>query len=252
MRGNHDKACSGVSDLSDFNPIAGLAALWTREKLTHDHLEFLRELPHGPISPMENVQLVHGSPRDEDEYVLMASDAYAILQDAAVPLTFFGHTHVQRCLLLENSGQGKSFAPDYKSPKGKQTARLEIKPKTTYMVNPGSVGQPRDGDPRAAFLLYDTDAALITFYRVPYDIQARTGKNLCRRIAGTARHSSGGRPLTQKSLFDKPEFEKPRLEPPAPQRLSRDQSQYRWRRARQSWPCGLWCDCARCQRRDHC
>lgn len=171
VRGNHDKACSGVSDMSDFNPIAGLAALWTRDKLTQDHLEFLRELAHGPISPMENVQLVHGSPRDEDEYVLMASDAYEILQEAAMPLTFFGHTHVQRCLLLEENGQGKSFAPDYKSNKGKQTAKLEIKPKTTYMVNPGSIGQPRDGDPRAAFLLYDTDDAVITFCRVPYDIQ---------------------------------------------------------------------------------
>ena len=70
VRGNHDKACSGVSDLNDFNPIAGLAALWTREKLTQDHLQFLRELPQGPISPMKDAQLVHGSPRDEDEYVL--------------------------------------------------------------------------------------------------------------------------------------------------------------------------------------
>ena len=171
VRGNHDKACSGISDLSDFNPIAALAALWTREKLTHDHLQFLRELPQGPLSPIENVQLVHGSPRDEDEYILMASDAYAILKDAAVPLTFYGHTHVQRCLLLEETGQGKSFAPNYKSAKGKQTARLEIKKKTTYMVNPGSVGQPRDNDPRAAFLLYDTEANVITFHRVPYNIE---------------------------------------------------------------------------------
>jgi predicted phosphodiesterase len=171
VRGNHDKACSGISDLSDFNPIAAMAALWTREKLTHDHLEFLRELPQGPLSPIENVQLVHGSPRDEDEYILMASDAYSILTQAPVPLIFFGHTHVQRCLLLEESGQGKSFAPNYKSAKGKQTAKLEIKRKTTYMVNPGSVGQPRDNDPRAAFLLYDTDAGVITFCRVPYNIE---------------------------------------------------------------------------------
>ena len=171
VRGNHDKACSGISDLSDFNPIAALAAVWTREKLTDDHLEFLRELPQGPLSPIENVQLVHGSPRDEDEYILMASDAYSILTQASVPLTFFGHTHVQRCLLLEETGQGKSFPPNYKSAKGKQTARLEIKRRTTYMVNPGSVGQPRDNDPRAAFLLYDTDAGVITFHRVPYNIE---------------------------------------------------------------------------------
>ena len=171
VRGNHDKACSGLSDLSDFNPVAGLAALWTREKLIDDHLQFLRALPQGPLAPMENVQLVHGSPRDEDEYILMASDAYSILKEAAVPLTFFGHTHVQRCLLLEDTGQGKAFAPNYKSAKGKQEFKLEIKPKTKYMVNPGSVGQPRDNDPRAAFLLYDTDAGVITFHRVPYNIE---------------------------------------------------------------------------------
>jgi diadenosine tetraphosphatase ApaH/serine/threonine PP2A family protein phosphatase len=171
VRGNHDKACSGLSDLSDFNPVAGLAALWTREKLIDDHLQFLRALPQGPLAPIENVQLVHGSPRDEDEYILMASDAYSILKEAADPLTFFGHTHVQRCLLLEDTGEGKAFAPNYKSAKGKQEFRLEIKPKTKYMVNPGSVGQPRDNDPRAAFLLYDTDAGVITFHRVPYNIE---------------------------------------------------------------------------------
>jgi predicted phosphodiesterase len=171
VRGNHDKACCGLSDLADFNPVAGTAALWTREKLTEDHLLFLRALPHGPISPMENVQLVHGSPRDEDEYILMASDAYVLLSRATVPLTFFGHTHVQRCFVVDDTGQGRSFAPVYKSARGKQTVKLEIKRNTKYMVNPGSVGQPRDNDPRAAFLLYDVEAGVITFHRVPYNIE---------------------------------------------------------------------------------
>lgn len=171
VRGNHDKACSGLSDLHDFNPIAGLAALWTREKLFDAHLQFLRELPHGPLAPMDDVHLVHGSPRDEDEYILMASDAYAMLDQSDVPLTFFGHTHVQRGFLLEGAGPGKIFAPNYKSAKGAQTVKLEVKPNTKYLLNPGSVGQPRDNDPRAAFLLYDTDAGMITFHRVPYDIK---------------------------------------------------------------------------------
>jgi len=169
VRGNHDKACSGLSDLSGFNPVASTAALWTREKLTDDHLQFLRALPEGPLAPLENVQLVHGSPRNEDEYVLLASDAYFLLTQATVPLTFFGHTHVQRCFLLE--GNGKSFTPVYKSAKGKQTFKLELKANTKYMVNPGSVGQPRDNDPRAAFLLYDVEARIITFHRVPYNVE---------------------------------------------------------------------------------
>ena len=170
VRGNHDKACSGLTDLTDFNPIAGLAALWTRERLNEDHLQFLRELPHGPVTPTDGIQLVHGSPRDEDEYILMTNDAYEILHQVPVPVTFFGHTHVQRCSLLEESGQGRTFPPAYKSAKGRQTATLELGPKTKYLINPGSIGQPRDGDPRAAFLIYDTDALVITFYRVPYDI----------------------------------------------------------------------------------
>lgn len=172
VRGNHDKACSGISDLSDFNPIAGLAALWTRQKLSTEHLEFLQKLPHGPISPIENVQLVHGSPRDEDEYILMPNDAYFLLEHATVPLTFFGHTHVQRCFFLESGADsGKSLLPAYKSGNSIQTAKFELKPSTKYFVNPGSIGQPRDGDPRAAFLLYDTEENSITFYRVPYDIE---------------------------------------------------------------------------------
>jgi diadenosine tetraphosphatase ApaH/serine/threonine PP2A family protein phosphatase len=172
VRGNHDKACAGLSNLDDFNPIAGLAALWTRQTLAADHLEFLRELPQGPLTPMEGVQLVHGSPRDEDEYLLMASDAYIQLAQATAPLIFFGHTHVQRCFLLEAGGSmGKSLVPAYKSAKGKQTIKLELKANTKYMVNPGSIGQPRDNDPRAAFLLYDTDENSITFHRVPYDIE---------------------------------------------------------------------------------
>jgi diadenosine tetraphosphatase ApaH/serine/threonine PP2A family protein phosphatase len=172
VRGNHDKACAGLIDLEGFNPIAGMAALWTRQTLAPGHLEFLQQLPQGPLAPMNNVQLVHGSPRDEDEYILMASDAYILLAQATAPLTFFGHTHVQRCFLLESgSGPGKSLVPAHKSGKGKQSVKLELKPGVRYMVNPGSIGQPRDNDPRAAFLLYDTDQNSITFYRVPYDIE---------------------------------------------------------------------------------
>ena len=171
VRGNHDKACSGVTSLQDFNPIAGLAALWTRHQLAPDHLEFLQRLPQGPLQPIENVQLVHGSPRDEDEYILMASDAYFLLARSAAPLIFFGHTHVQRCFSLESGAStGKSLVPAHHSAKGRQTVKLDLKARTHYMINPGSVGQPRDNDPRAAFLLYDTEQGSITFYRVPYDI----------------------------------------------------------------------------------
>jgi diadenosine tetraphosphatase ApaH/serine/threonine PP2A family protein phosphatase len=176
VRGNHDKACSGGS-LDGFNPIAGLAALWTRERLKPEHLEFLREMPQGPIEPLEGLQCVHGSPRDEDEYLLIASAAYEQLVQARAPLTFFGHTHVQ-CGYLYQPGKksGRQVVPVYGSKRGQDSVKLELEEGTTYLINPGSIGQPRDGDPRAAFALYDTDERSVTFHRVPYDIAAAQEK----------------------------------------------------------------------------
>jgi diadenosine tetraphosphatase ApaH/serine/threonine PP2A family protein phosphatase len=171
VRGNHDKACSGVSSLDGFNPIAGLAALWTRQQLKPEHLQFLRELPQGPATPLQNVQLVHGSPRDEDEYVLTPREAFYLLAHTAPPITFFGHTHVQGGFWINNEAEGEGgLQPRYQSPSGPQKLTLELDPSARYLINPGSVGQPRDYDPRAAFLVYDTEANSITFYRVPYDI----------------------------------------------------------------------------------
>jgi diadenosine tetraphosphatase ApaH/serine/threonine PP2A family protein phosphatase len=177
VRGNHDKACSGVSSVDGFNPIAGLAALWTRERLRPEHLEFLRELPMGPIEPLEGVQCVHGSPRDEDEYLLIASDAYQQLVQARDPLTFFGHTHVQCGYLYEpGSKSGRQVVPVYSSKKTADSVTLELEEGTAYLINPGSIGQPRDGDPRAAFAVYDTESRTVTFHRVPYDIAAAQEK----------------------------------------------------------------------------
>ena len=97
VRGNHDKAATGGMELEDFNPMAAAAALWTRNQLTPENLDWLRALPHGPV-PLPNfpdVQLVHGSPNDEDEYVVSLGDALAPLITLSIPLTFFGHTHLQ-------------------------------------------------------------------------------------------------------------------------------------------------------------
>lgn len=172
VRGNHDKACSGISSLEDFNPVAGLAALWTRDRLTGDNLEFLRKMPQGPIAPADNLICVHGSPRDEDEYVLYPRDAFAILAGAEVPLTFFGHTHVQGAYWIDDENEVEGIIdPEYPSHSGAQTFSFPLKNTAKYLVNPGSIGQPRDGDPRAAFASYDTETGVITFHRIPYDIQ---------------------------------------------------------------------------------
>jgi diadenosine tetraphosphatase ApaH/serine/threonine PP2A family protein phosphatase len=179
VRGNHDKACSGLISLEDFNPVAGLAAMWTRDQLTPDNLSFLHDLPIGPVAPIENVQCVHGSPRDEDEYVFMAREAYSILAHVSVPVTFFGHTHVQGAYWIDDVRETEGVIdPKYSSAQGKQQFPLALEKTAAYLINPGSIGQPRDGDPRAAFALYDTEASSVTFHRVPYDIERAQKKIL--------------------------------------------------------------------------
>ncbi len=173
VRGNHDKAATGLLDLEDFNPLAATSAMWTREQLSSEHHEWLRELPHGPV-PLENVpqaQLVHGSPADEDAYVVSIGDALVPLLAVSTPLTFFGHTHLQGGFFA-NGSSADGFRPEYRTVGQAESVSLQLKPNTRYMINPGSVGQPRDGDWRAAFALFDTDAQIVHFHRTPYNLKS--------------------------------------------------------------------------------
>jgi len=187
VRGNHDKAAAGLMDLKDFNPIAGMAALWTREHLTAENLEWLRQLPQGPIRVDEGLdaQFVHGSPIDEDEYLVTMRDAQEPLTYSSVALTFFGHTHIQGGF-CKNSDKGV-MQPVYSSQDKRATYEVKLDPETQYLINPGSVGQPRDTDWRAAFAVFDTEAYTLTYYRVPYDVQRAQQRildaNLPQRLA---------------------------------------------------------------------
>lgn len=172
VRGNHDKAATGSMDLKDFNPIAGLAALWTQSQLTPGNLGWLRALPQGPlqIPGLPSVQFVHGSPVDEDEYVVSLRDAIEPLLVSSTPLTFFGHTHLQGSFST-NDVISDVFRPEYQTIGQSETIGFPLREGRRYLVNPGSVGQPRDGDWRAAFALFDSDARVVTFCRVPYDLK---------------------------------------------------------------------------------
>jgi len=165
VRGNHDKACTGLDDLEWFNPVARQAAVWTQQALTAENAEYTRNLPKGPIL-VENFELVHGSPYDEDEYVLAADEASQAFSYLERRLSFFGHTHVQGGFIWNHSRVETIRRPSPRS----ATEVMEIDPDCAYLVNPGSAGQPRDGDPRAAFVLYDSGAQMLTYCRVPYDI----------------------------------------------------------------------------------
>ena len=188
VRGNHDKAATGVMDLNDFNPMAAAAAIWTRNELRSENLEWLRALPQGPISVPDfpDVQLVHGSPNDEDEYVVSLGDALAPLITLATPLTFFGHTHLQGGFFA-NGSSADGFRPEYRTVGQAESVALQLKKGARYLINPGSVGQPRDGDWRAAFALYDTGEQVVHFHRTPYNLKQAQDRifaaNLPARLA---------------------------------------------------------------------
>ena len=169
VRGNHDKACAGVMSTEQFNPIAAIAAYWTRDMLSPTNRKWLAGIPQGPVKHdgITDVQFVHGSPIDEDEYLITPVDAAFIAPDLEARITFFGHTHVQGGFMVQRTGaepirlRGVNGGNDY-----------ELKREARYLINPGSVGQPRDGDPRAAFAIYDTETQVVSFRRAAYDIAA--------------------------------------------------------------------------------
>lgn len=169
VRGNHDKACCGISNAEDFNAVARAAAAWTREQLRPENLTYLRQLDVGPLRVRE-FQIVHGSVRDEDEYVFALREAVESLRLAEVAVTFCGHTHFQGGFVLRDSGRMEMVR--VRTERGVAAAELPIEADAKYLINPGSIGQPRDGDTRAGYAFYDEDKRLVEYWRVPYDIEA--------------------------------------------------------------------------------
>jgi diadenosine tetraphosphatase ApaH/serine/threonine PP2A family protein phosphatase len=173
VRGNHDKAVSGLMDLGEFNAAAGLATLWTRDQLTPENLDWLRKLPQGPlqVDELPGIQFVHGSALDEDEYLVSVRDAIAPLMTDAVPVTFFGHTHLQGGFVAQGE-ISEAYRPGYRTVGQPESSDWPLRRNLRFLVNPGSVGQPRDGDWRAGFALYDTEAQILHFHRTPYNLKS--------------------------------------------------------------------------------
>ena len=168
IRGNHDKAIAGLDEAEDFNPVARTAVLWTREQLSDDNLDYLIHLEAGPVF-VEGFTIVHGSISDEDEYVFIPPQAIEELRIAPTPVTFFGHTHRQGGFVQNAVGLGViNFEPSARH----LIWTCPLEEGTTYLLNPGSIGQPRDGDPRAAYAVADLERQTVEFWRVPYDIEA--------------------------------------------------------------------------------
>lgn len=166
VRGNHDRVCAGLTSSQGFNPVAAQAATWTQATLLPNNLEWLKAVPKGPVSTEFDAICVHGSPMDEDHYILTMRDAWLPLQRMRSPVAFFGHTHVQGAFLQNGADWEELQAVCDESGR----ADLVIGEGSRVLVNPGSVGQPRDRDPRAGFAMFDSEARKVTFRRVPYDV----------------------------------------------------------------------------------
>jgi diadenosine tetraphosphatase ApaH/serine/threonine PP2A family protein phosphatase len=166
VRGNHDRVCAGLTSSHGFNPVAAQAAMWTQATLTQENLEWLKAVPKGPVATEANAICVHGSPIDEDHYILSMRDAWLPLQRMPAPVAFFGHTHVQGAFLQNGADWEEMQALCDESGR----SELPIREGTRVLVNPGSVGQPRDRDPRAGFAIFSSAERLVTFRRVAYDV----------------------------------------------------------------------------------
>ncbi|MDQ3670660.1 MAG: metallophosphatase family protein [Actinomycetota bacterium] len=159
--GNHDLAVLGQLELAEFQPDAAKSARWTTSVLEPGHREFLKSLE--PSAARDGVGLYHASPRDPVwEYVLSAEAAAGSLGAADEPLVLVGHSHVALSFALEAETLRGGLAPD--------STELDLASADRWLINPGSVGQPRDGDPRAAYLVLDLAARRADFHRVAYPI----------------------------------------------------------------------------------
>lgn len=173
VRGNHDKACSGLEELEWFNPVAREAVLWTQQTMDADNVGYLRDLAKGPMR-VDGFEILHGSPLDEDEYVVTELEVAQIAPYLETPASFFGHTHLQGGFLCHRNGVKRLIRVAQDS----NAETIELEKDSSYLINPGSVGQPRDGDPRAAYAIYRPKGRLVTLCRVEYDIAAAQKKIL--------------------------------------------------------------------------
>lgn len=179
IRGNHDRACAALDGIQWFNPAAAAAARWTHANLTPENAAWLQALSAGPL-PFHDFSLVHGSPLDEDEYLIEPAQAAGAFAATTAALHWFGHTHLQGGFTLADDqvSAWTTVPPDLPASQQASAVALPLRPDARYLLNPGSVGQPRDGDWRAAFAILDEEAAQVEFHRIPYDLAAAQARIL--------------------------------------------------------------------------
>jgi predicted phosphodiesterase len=164
IRGNHDKAVCGLDSIDTFNPIAASAIYWTKQNLKKKNMDYLSRLKKSPVIIHDHITLCHGAPFDEDYYIFGEFDAAEAFKYIRTPLCFFGHTHFPYVYTEKDNFVEGTFLMG-------NSNEVKLEKGVRYLINPGSVGQPRDRNPRASCAIYDSDVKRIKFFRLDYDIE---------------------------------------------------------------------------------
>ena len=185
IRGNHDKVAAGLEPSDTFNHHARAAIEWTSRALTTESRVYLTDLAAGPVAIDDLVEICHGTPFDEDVYVFQEAEALRSLRAAARPLCLYGHTHVAAAYRLVDGAVRLS------EPRREQQFEVTVSGEDRWLVNCGSVGQPRDGDWRAAYGVVDTDAQTVAVRRVEYDVATTQAKIVAAGLPEVLAHRLG-------------------------------------------------------------
>lgn len=166
VRGNHDRVAAGLDTWESFNEVAAMAIQWTQRKIHPAIRGFLRQLPAGPLPVDSRMVITHGCPLDEDAYVLSTQDAAPNFGATHASIIWFGHTHLPVIYRWVDGDRVRVL----RIPLARRV-RIRLRPEERYMINPGSIGQPRDRVPLLSFCVMNTARWTVTYYRLPYDIQ---------------------------------------------------------------------------------
>jgi predicted phosphodiesterase len=174
VAGNHDLAAVGNYDLGWFNPFAGAAIIWTADQLSEEHKAFLTALPMK--AHVDRALLVHGSLPDEMGYITSVGEAHRCFDAMPGDLTFIGHTHITEYYRSRGEARPPEQVPLLLG------GEVEISDGQRYIVNPGGIGQPRDGNPDASYGIWSPDSSTVELRRVSYDIRAAQAKMRAARL----------------------------------------------------------------------
>ncbi len=179
IRGNHDKVVAGYEGLEFFNPVAAKSANWTTKKINPENKKFIASLKKGPMIINQEITIFHGAIFDEDYYILNPFDAAVVIKATPTKISFFGHTHVPIIYRLKDESF-EIIVPEVKRAKTK----IKLREDSHYLINPGSIGQPRDGNPKLSFMLFDSSKLEIEYFRLKYPYEKTQSKIYKYKLPG--------------------------------------------------------------------